>query len=281
MMKKIVFVDVDGTLVSDDGLVPESARTAIIQARNNGHRVYLCTGRSKPELYETILSIGFDGIIGAGGGYIEVDNEIIYHKKVANEDVVHMVDFFMEKELDFYLESNGGLFASPKLEARLDKLVYGDVENDPIAREKKVNNPHPFVQGLTYGETNLYRTDVNKACFLENKAVPFEEIKKEFSGKFEVMHCTVPIFGDDSGELMVPDIHKATAIEFLLQHIGGDKKATIGIGDGMNDAEMLVYCETGIAMGNAKEELKQLADDVTKSVDEDGLFASFQKHGLI
>lgn len=80
---------------------------------------------------------------------------------------------------------------------------------------------------------------------------------------------------------MVPDIHKATAIEFLLAHIGAEKNATIGIGDGMNDAEMLTYCETGIAMGNAKEELKLLADEVTKSVEEDGLYASFEKHGLL
>ncbi|WP_270995266.1 Cof-type HAD-IIB family hydrolase [Listeria seeligeri] len=281
MTKKIVFVDVDGTLVNDDGLVPESARTAITKVRNNGHQVYLCTGRSKPELYESILSIGFDGIIGAGGGYVEVDDQIIYHKKVANEDVVHMVDFFNKKKLDFYLESNGGLFASENLESHLNKLIYGDVENDPIAREKKQNNPHPFIESLTFGEPNLYRTDVNKACFLENKAVPFEEIKKEFSGKFEVMHCTVPIFGDDSGELMVPNIHKATAIEHLLEHINRDQKDTIGIGDGMNDAEMLAFCETGIAMGNAKEELKLLADEITNSVDEDGLFASFQKNGLI
>ncbi|MBC1713580.1 Cof-type HAD-IIB family hydrolase [Listeria welshimeri] len=281
MTKKVIFVDVDGTLVNEDGLVPDSARTAITKARDNGHQVYLCTGRSKPELYESILSIGFDGIIGAGGGYVEVDEKIIYHKKVADEDVVHMVDFFNEKQLDFYLESNGGLFASQNLEAHLDKLIYGDVENDPIAREKKVNNPHPFMESLTYGETNLYRTDVNKACFLENKAVPFEEIKNEFSGKFEVMHCTVPIFGDDSGELMVPNIHKATAIELLLKHIGRNKKDTIGIGDGMNDAEMLTYCETGIAMGNAKEALKLLANEVTASVDEDGLYASFEKHGLL
>ncbi|HHQ1247081.1 TPA: HAD hydrolase family protein, partial [Listeria innocua] len=100
-------------------------------------------------------------------------------------------------------------------------------------------------------------------------------------GKFEVLHCTVPIFGEDSGELMVPDIHKATAIEFLLEHIGAGKKDTMAIGDGMNDAEMLTYCETGIAMGNAKEELKILANEVTKSVDEDGLYLSFEKHGLI
>ncbi|AHI56795.1 Cof-type HAD-IIB family hydrolase [Listeria ivanovii] len=281
MPKKIVFVDVDGTLVNDDGLVPDSARTAIIEARNNGHQVYLCTGRSKPELYESILSIGFDGVIGAGGGYVEVDDKIIYHQKVANEDVVHMVDFFNKKKLDFYLESNGGLFASENLESHLNKLIYGDVENDPIAREKQKNNPHPFMGSLTFGETNLYRTDVNKACFLENKEVPFEEIKNEFSGKFEVMHCTVPIFGDDSGELMVPNIHKATAIEILLEHIAKDKQDTIGIGDGMNDAEMLTFCKTGIAMGNAKKNLKLLADEVTSSVDEDGLFASFQKHGLI
>lgn len=281
MTKRIVFVDVDGTLVNDDGLVPDSARTAIIEARNNGHQVYLCTGRSKPELYESILSIGFDGIIGAGGGYVEVDDKIIYHQKVANEDVVHMVDFFNKKKLDFYLESNGGLFASENLESHLNKLIYGDVENDPTARGKQKNNPHPFMGSLTFGETNLYRTDVNKACFLENKEVPFEEIKNEFSGKFEVMHCTVPIFGDDSGELMVPNIHKATAIEILLEHIGKDKQDTIGIGDGMNDAEMLTFCKTGIAMGNAKEGLKLLADEVTSSVDEDGLFTSFQKHGLI
>ncbi|MGQ3478080.1 Cof-type HAD-IIB family hydrolase [Paenibacillus sp. TY11] len=281
MNKKIIFLDIDGTLVDDDGMIPESAKAACIEARKNGHLIYLCTGRSKAEIYDFIMEVGFDGIIGAGGGFVEIEGEMLYHHKVSDEDVKHMVDYFDEHDLDFYLESNGGLFASKNFLPHVERLIYGDVDNDPVAREKKEHRPHPFITGLTIGEDNLYRSDVNKACFLENKNVPFEQIKKEFAGKFEVIQCTVSAFGQDSGELMVPGIHKAVAIEKLIQHLGISREDTIGIGDGMNDAEMIEYCELGIAMGNAKPGLKAMADEITDAVDEDGLFHSFKKHGLI
>ncbi|ADO55046.1 MULTISPECIES: Cof-type HAD-IIB family hydrolase [Paenibacillus] len=281
MNKKIIFLDIDGTLVDDDGMIPESAKTACIEARKNGHLIYLCTGRSKAEIYDFIMEIGFDGIIGAGGGFVEIEGEMLYHHKVSDEDVRHMVDYFDEHDLDFYLESNGGLFASKNFLPHVERLIYGDVDNDPVAREKKEQRPHPFITGLTIGEDNLYRSDVNKACFLENKNVPFEQIKKEFAGKFEVIQCTVSAFGQDSGELMVPGIHKAVAIEKLIEHLGRSQEDTIAIGDGMNDAEMIEYCALGIAMGNAKPGLKAIADDITDAVDEDGLFHSFKKHSLI
>ncbi|MDY8025744.1 Cof-type HAD-IIB family hydrolase [Paenibacillus polymyxa] len=281
MNKKIIFLDIDGTLVDDDGMIPESAKIACIEARKNGHLIYLCTGRSKAEIYDFIMEVGFDGIIGAGGGFVEIEGEMLYHHKVSDEDVRHMVDYFDEHDLDFYLESNGGLFASKNFLPHVERLIYGDVDNDPVAREKKEQRPHPFITGLTIGEDNLYRSDVNKACFLENKNVPFEQIKKEFAGKFEVIQCTVSAFGQDSGELMVPGIHKAVAIEKLIEHLGRSQEDTIAIGDGMNDAEMIEYCALGIAMGNAKSGLKAIADDITDAVDEDGLFHSFKKHGLI
>lgn len=281
MDQKVIFLDVDGTLVDDDGNVPASARTACIEARKNGHQIFLCTGRSKAELYDSIMEIGFDGIIGAGGGFAEIGDEMLYHHKVADDDVRHMVDFFNEHGIDFYLESNGGLFASRNLISHLDALIYGDVENDPIARAKKEQQPHPFIEGLIAGETNLYRGDVNKVCFLESKTVPFEQIKREFEGKFEVIQCTVPAFGKDSGELMVPDIHKAIAIEKVLTHLNIPRENTFGFGDGINDIEMLEYCNTGIAMGNAREQLKAVADDITDDVDHDGLYNSFKKYKLI
>ena len=93
MEKKIIFFDVDGTLVSDTGgieHVPESAKRAIALTRAKGNLVYLCTGRSKAEIYDFILECGIDGVIGAGGGYIEIGNQMLYHKKVTNKYMVIM-----------------------------------------------------------------------------------------------------------------------------------------------------------------------------------------------
>ena len=157
-------------------------------------------------------NIGFDGIIGAGGGFVEVEGKMLFHKKVSSENVKHLVDFFDKHGVNFYIESNGGLYASKNLIPQLEKCIYGDIENDPEAKYKKENHPDHFINALITGE-NLYRDDVNKACFLEPKNISFAQIKKEFENEFEVIHCTVPMFGEDSGELGVPGVHKATAIE--------------------------------------------------------------------
>ena len=278
--KKIIFLDVDGTLCNDKGLVPESAAIAAKKARKNGHLVYLCTGRSKAEIYDFIMDIGFDGIIGAGGGFVEVEGEMLFHKKVSSENVKHLVDFFNKNNVNFYIESNGGLYASKNLIPQLERCIYGDVENDPEAIYRKENDPDHFINALIIGE-NLYRDDVNKACFLEPENISFNVIKKEFENEFEIIHCTVPMFGEDSGELGVPGVHKATAIEELLNHLNIDKSQTIAFGDGLNDIEMFNYCELGIAMGNAKQGLKDIAGEITDTHDEGGIYNSFKKHGLI
>ncbi|MEW4369819.1 Cof-type HAD-IIB family hydrolase [Paenibacillus kandeliae] len=278
--KQMIFIDIDGTLVDDYGNVPESAQLACRQARENGHLLFLCTGRSKAEIYDSIWDIGFDGLIGAGGGYVEIGSKVLYHKKVQPQDVRHMVDFFNEHGVHFYLESNSALYASAMLRPQLERLIYGDVLNDEQARARMEQSPHPFIEGLTYGETDLYKDDVNKVCFLES-SLPFAMIQQEFEGKFAVIQCTVPMFGKNSGELMIPGIHKAIAIADLLEKLDWPREQTIAIGDGMNDAEMLEYCALGIAMGNAKPGLLTIADEVTDTLEQDGLYNSFLKHGLI
>lgn len=242
--------------------------------------MFLCTGRSKAEIFDHIMDVGFDGIIGAGGGFVEIGDRMLYHKQVSRTAINHVVDYFEANEFDYYIESNGGLYASKNLIPRLERIMYGDLENDPVARRTKAETPNHFIGSLKEGY-DLHRDDVNKICFLEKDNFPFEKIKKEFEQEFNVIHCTVPIFGDNSGELSVPGVNKASAINALIDELGIPKENTYAFGDGLNDADMLEFCQYGIAVGNAKEALKEIADEVTDDIKDDGIYNSMKKYGLI
>ncbi|KAB8137834.1 Cof-type HAD-IIB family hydrolase [Gracilibacillus oryzae] len=279
MNQKIIFLDVDGTIVNDNGIIPDSAYHAIQQARRNGHLVFLSTGRSKAELFDHIMEIGFDGIIGAAGGYIEVTNEVIFHQFVEKEAIEHLVSFFNHHNIDFYLESNGGLFASKGCKAHILKIIDQTIAEKPELKDEMEKGLRPF-HDILIDDDNIIREDINKISFL-GSALPFEMIQKEFQTKFEVILSTVPLFGENSGELSIKGINKAIAIERVLAHLKKDRADTFAYGDGMNDLEMISYVNCGIAMANAKEKLKEAADDVTFSPDEDGLYHSFKKYQII
>lgn len=277
MRRKAIFIDVDGTFVNDSGLVPESAKTAVRAARKNGHLVFLCTGRSTAELFDFIMDAGFDGVIAAAGGYVELEGKVLLHQRVPDEDVRHLVDYFDRNGIDYYLESNGGLYASKNCKAHVKELLFGGLSE--AAKAEMAKGMNVFIDALIEGE-DLHRTDINKISFL-GSSVPIETITEEFKDKFNVIPSTVAAFGANSGELSLPGVHKALAIEMLLSHMDFPREDTMAYGDGMNDAEMIEYVGIGVAMGDAREGLKAIADDITGTADEDGIYNSFVKYGLI
>lgn len=115
-MGKIIFLDVDGTLVDYENRLPSSAVKAIRQARSNGHRVYICTGRSRAEVYPELWDIGLDGMIGGNGSYVEDNGHVVMHQLITLEQCRRIVDWLHGHGLEFYLESNNGLFASEHFE---------------------------------------------------------------------------------------------------------------------------------------------------------------------
>ncbi len=117
-MGKIIFLDVDGTLVDYHNRIPDSAVEAIRKARENGHLVYVCTGRSRAEMQPELWDIGLDGMIGGNGSYVEHQDQVIMHQLISKEDAKAVVDWLHERGLEFYLESNNGLFASENFRDR-------------------------------------------------------------------------------------------------------------------------------------------------------------------
>ena len=144
---------------------------------------------------------------------------------------------------------------------------------------KKKEGSH-FINALTVA-AQMPMADINKICFLETNGSKYQDIYDTFHDQFYMVRCTVPLFGEESGEMSVPGINKSTSIRILLEHLKADIKDTYALGDGMNDAEMLDCVNTGIAMGNAKEGLKAIADYITTDLMDDGIYNAFRHFGLI
>lgn len=277
-MGKILFLDVDGTLVDYENQLPESAVKAIRKARANGHRVYICTGRSKAEIYQNIWDIGLDGMIGGNGSYVEDHNHVVMHQLMSADQCRRVVDWLHERRLEFYLESNHGLFASKHFEeAGLPSIQeYSRRKGKDGADRLTVRDVFPDM--IFDGE--LYRDDVNKISFVLQSYEDHLASKRAFpdleantwGGKGETA-----LFGD----LGVKDITKAAAIGKLLDYLGGRVEDTFAFGDAKIDMPMLEYCATGVAMGSGGEEIKAMADYVTDDVDKDGLYKAFLHFGLI
>lgn len=277
-MGKIVFLDVDGTLVDYENNIPESAVKAIRKAREKGHRVYICTGRSKAEVQPELWDIGLDGMIGGNGSYVEDHGHVVMHQLITLAQCRAIVDWLHEKGLEFYLESNNGLFASEKFEQRAQTTIqeYSRRKGKPDADKATVRET--FV-GMVFGG-ELYRDDVNKISYVLDSYQDFLDTKAQFP---EMQNGTWGGKGETAlfGDLGVKDITKAHAIDELLKYLGADKTDTIAFGDAKVDIPMLEYCAYGVAMGNGGPEIRDMADYITDDVECDGLYKAFETLRLI
>lgn len=280
IMKKIVFLDIDGTLVNYDNTLPDSAKRAIQKARSNGHLVYACTGRSKAEMPDYILDIGLDGLIGGNGAYVEHNHQVIMHQMLSAKEVQQIVDWLHERKLEFFVESNNGLFASEHFrEVARPVMQQYTIKKGKTKEEVENQEVEDVLHGLVFGG-NLYRDDVNKISFVLNSIEDYQAAKQAFpnlkAGTWGGVGETA-LFGD----LGVKDITKAHAIEILLDFLQEKREDTIAFGDAKVDIPMLDYCQIGVAMGNGGEEIKAMADMITDVVENDGLAKAFEKLGLI
>ncbi|MBM0272814.1 HAD family hydrolase [Streptococcus suis] len=279
-MRKIIFLDVDGTLVDYHNRIPESAIRAIRQARENGHLVYVCTGRSRAEMQPELWEIGLDGMIGGNGSYVEHQDQVIMHQLLSEEDSRAIVDWLHERGLEFYLESNNGLFASENFRERArETLRIYSMNKGKTAEEVATQEVEDVIHGMIF-DGQLYRNDLNKVSFVLDSYKDHLDSKQAFP---QLVANTWGGRGESAlfGDLGVKDIDKAHAISVLLDHLGASQADTIAFGDAKIDISMLDYCAVGVAMGNGGAEILAMADMITDDVEEDGLYNAFEKLGLL
>lgn len=272
-MPKAVFIDFDGTY-ADHGRVPAEHVEAVRGARENGHHVLLCTGRPRSTVPDRILDAVFDGMVGAAGGYVEIDGTVLTDRRFPHELATRVVDLLTAHDVTFILEAPEALYGPPGIRERMQEileLTLGSAGSrqgvddllSPL-RETEDLAAHPFGKVSVFGSP-----------------IPVAELAEMIGPQVATVPNSVTGLHGHGGEIYLHDINKSVGMAQAAAHLGIAPADTIGIGDGWNDLEMLARAGTAVVIDGAPPDVLALADLVAAGPAEAGLARAFAELGLV
>jgi len=280
--RRIVFIDVDGTILEHGSRIAPGTPDAIRAARAAGHLVYLATGRSASDIHPRVAEIGFDGAVTNSGALVTSGGEVVIDRPLSREHADRMIGALKARGIRYFLQTRDGVYASDDM-AELMREYAAAIDAREAAGEEV--RPEDSLVGLaqrtfpSVDEADLDRID--KAVFVSDHPEGMDELIADLGDQFLIVPGSMPLPGGSNGEINEADTTKGSAIELLLERLGIDAADAVAIGDSWNDIEMFQVCGVAVAMGNAHPELKDLADFVTTDVLDDGIANAFRRLGLI
>lgn len=259
MKKKVLVLDIDGTLTNSKKEISPATKEAIQNIMEQGHKVILASGRPTPGMrrYERELELEkYGGYLLSFNGARIVEcrsGEIVYQRLLPLALLTGLYSF-AEKNgcgLVTYLGDEVISAFSPdryvELEARINGMPVRQVEN--------------FLDFVDF--------DINK-CLMTADVERAEALEKELREKYSdvaSVYRSEPFFI----EIMPKNVDKASSLDKMLEAVGAKREDVICCGDGFNDISMIKYAGVGVAMGNAQPAVREAADYITATNDEDGL----------
>ncbi|WP_081783583.1 Cof-type HAD-IIB family hydrolase [Xylanibacter brevis] len=259
--KYALFFDIDGTLVSfKTHTIPASTIAALTQAKANGHKIFIATGR--PPLIITNLGAIqqlIDGFVTINGALCFVDNQVVSCKAIPQEDVLTLVNDAQQKDYGLIVVGEKDV-AVLDPHGEVDRVFRGEIAVENLHLSKPLD---VVLQQRILQLTPFFSQDYEREILLHMPGCT--------SGRWHPAFTDITAKGADKGE----------GIRTLSARLGIDMNYTMAFGDGGNDTSMVKAAGIGVAMGNALESLKAVADYTTTSVDEDGIQQALRHFQLI
>lgn len=259
---KIIFFDIDGTLIENGGkLMPESAKEAIRIARANGHICMINTGRTKRLVGEDVTGqVEFDGLLLGCGTEIEYQGKSLMHKTLTLEESGRILDAMKKYHVDGVLEGHDEDFA-PRGDEVYTEAFRG------MAAEIEERKYASYAQALGKYDKVFVRAETPDGM---------DGMKRDLSDILDFIEREHGFY-----ELVPKGYSKATAIHYIAEHLNIAMEDTVAIGDSNNDLPMLKCAHTSIAMGNSSPQVLEMADYVTADVDKDGIWNALKWLGVL
>ncbi len=262
MKTKIIFFDIDGTILSHRSYtVPNSIKAAIRKARANGHLTFINTGRSYAEIDNGIKNLGFDGFVCGCGTYIRYGNEELLHNTIPTKLCKELVADLLEYPADAVLEGTHAVYFNENSRFPALQKQEAFFKNQLMFNVKGWDDPQ-----ISFDKFSVWYEDLASiSSFLD-----------KYRDRFDYMH-----HGDHFIEIVPKGSSKATGIEFLLSHLDIPHENAYALGDSINDLSMLNYVKHSIGMGNSDDKIARIVAYLTKDVDEDGVAHALAHYNII
>jgi hypothetical protein len=272
--RRAVFLDIDGTY-AHHGVVPAAHEAAVRRARERGHLVLLCTGRPRSMVPPRLTAAGFDGFVGSAGGYVTVGDRVLADRRFPGPLAARAVRVLDEHRVAYILEAPDVLFGRPGIGRRLAALLDGRMGGGAADHE----GPRDILDALRTPD-DLADASFGKVTFFDSP-VPAGVLAAEVGEGVSALPASIPGMGDTAGELYLTGVTKALGLRLVADHLGLARDDLVGIGDGLNDVEMLEYAGTSVAVEGSDPRLLAAADLVVPGPERDGLVTAFGELGLL
>ncbi len=260
--RKLIFFDVDGTIITSDHQIPASARRAIHAAQAKGNLCIVNTGRPCAHIEPTVTAIGFDGYICSCGQYILLQGECLLHDRPEAQVCRAIVELVRRCGLDVVYEAEEGIFFD----------LSRPIENRYILETKERYAQLGF---LVDGDIDAPGFRFDKFCVYPRPDSDLEAFTGFVSRHFQIIHREHGLL-----EMVKLGCSKAEGIRRVIRALGAAEEDCYAIGDSTNDLPMLQAVPNSIAMGHAPAEVRAAASYVTGGILEDGLAGGLAHFGL-
>lgn len=276
MEKKVIFLDIDGTLTAaGSNIPPESALRAVRAAQEKGHEVFLCTGRNY-DMLKPLLAYGFDGVVASAGGYICCGEEVIYDCPMSYRQQELVLNTLEENGIFRTVECLHGSYTDDGFKEFLEEHS-GENGNSELLRWRRQIEKELNIRSMReYDGQPVYKVVVMSPD-LERLEVAKKKLEQEF------LFCIQDTDGQSivNGEVINRQFDKGKAVARVCEYLHVPVSDSIAFGDSMNDKEMMEAAGYSVCMENGSDTLKKLADEVCPRVEQDGLYHAFSGLGLL
>ncbi|MDQ0242939.1 Cof subfamily protein (haloacid dehalogenase superfamily) [Bacillus fengqiuensis] len=270
---KAIFLDMDGTILDHYNKVSIHTKEIIDELRSQGIFVFIATGRAVDEI-EELVPPGFqvDGFITSNGMAGYVGKEVVFKHSLSLELVETIIEQARRNKVYYELFPYG----TSRVTLKQDKPYVEDEIRDPKPDSVGINEWLSRKQAIKEEiawKDNIEGNEFSKFYFFARTTEHINRWKNELDKIKQEIDFTTSISSNHNVEVMVANVNKATGIKQMLKHFDLSEDEILAIGDSDNDLPMLQFASFSVAMKNAPDHIKEIADDITDfTCDEDGVY---------